>query len=101
MQDLNDEQAAAEVFAKLGKPEDQWAALSRSQAWEALAQGGPDPWKAVASVVTGPPADAAATNSPAEGPLARNKTLVADSAATRDAITTLLNSVKTPVQPSQ
>ncbi len=101
LQDLNDEQAAAEVFAKLGKPEDQWAALSRSQAWEALAQGGPDPWKAVASVVTNPPTDAAAANPASQGPLARNKTLVADSAATRDAITALLNSVKTPVLPSQ
>lgn len=101
LQDLNDQKAAAEVFAKLGKPEEQWAALSRSQAWDALAKGGPDPWKAVASVVTNPPKDAAAVNPGTEGPLARNKTLVADSAATRDAITALLNTVKTPVQPSQ
>ncbi len=102
-QDLNQEKAAAEIFAKLGKPDDQWAAMSRSQAWDTLAQSGPDPWKAVASVVAGRPADAApAAAIPQDaGPLTRNKALVADSAATRDAITALLNSVKSPVQPTQ
>lgn len=95
-QDLNDEKAAAEVFAKLGKPEDQWAALGRSHAWDVLAAEGPDPWKAVALFVTNEP-EAPSLMPQVEGPLARNKSLVEDSAATRDAITTLLNSVKSPV----
>lgn len=101
LQDMNQETAAAEVFAKLGKPDDQWAAVSRSLAWDTLAQSGPDPWKAVARVVTGSPPDAPGASAQDAGPLTRNKALVADSAATRDAITALLNSVKSPVQPTQ
>jgi hypothetical protein len=99
--DLNDEKAAAEIFARLGKPEDQWAALSRSQAWDVLAIGGPDPWKAVASIVTKPSESAVPIGTQVEGPLARNKSLVEDSAATRDAITALLDVVKSPVPPTQ
>lgn len=99
--DLNDEKAAAELFAKMGKPEDQWAALSRSEAWDALAEAGPDPWKSLASIVTKPAAEAASDSSQVKGPLARNTSLVEDSVATRDAIQTLLNSVKSPVPPTQ
>ena len=93
-QDLNDEAAAAELFDKLGKPDQRWAALGRSGNWAALAEDGPDPWKAVATVVT-QAADPAVQ--PTQGPLARNKALVQNSAATREAIATLLDSVKSPV----
>jgi hypothetical protein len=105
LQDMNDEKAAAEIFARLGKPEDQWAALSRSEAWDALAAEGPDPWKPLASIVTKPSetkaSDATTSAAPLEGPLARNKSLVADSAATRAAINALLDAVKSPVPPTQ
>ncbi len=99
--DLKDGKAAADIFARLGKPDDQSAALSRSEAWVALAAGEPGPWKALASMVTAPRSLDATANPPGEGPLARNKSLVAESAATRDAITALLNAVKTPAQPTQ
>lgn len=101
LQALNDEMGAAEVFTQLGKTDEHWAALSRSKVWDALAVDGPEAWKAVASFVV--PATNATANATAatDGALARNKALVQDSAAMRDAITALLDTVKTPVSPSQ
>lgn len=101
LQSMQEDGAAAEVFAQLGKPEEQWAALSRSQDWEALAKEGPEPWKAVAGIIL--PAEPAMGQDPATelGPLARNKALVEDSANTRDAITKLLETVKVPATPTQ
>ncbi len=96
---LDDDKAAADIYAAMGKPEDQVAALSRSQAWQDLATSGPDPWKAVVSVVL--PSTDTATPDADQGPLARNKALVDESASTRDAITALLNSVKSPAPPTQ
>lgn len=108
LQTKGDEKGAADIFAKLGKTEAEWLAVSRSQDWNLLAEGGPDPWKALAAIVV-PPKDGAASGmtsaNPAatapDGPLARNKALVQDSAATRDAITALLNAVKPPDLPTQ
>ncbi len=103
LQTLNDHKAAADIFAQLGKTREQMSALDQTQVWEVIAKDGSDPWKAVASVVSpleGNKADTAKELAPnmsaTEGPLARNKALVQDSSATRDAIATLLNSVKIP-----
>lgn len=96
---LGDEAGAAAIYDELGKPDAKWSALSRSQAWDKVASGGPDPWKAVASIVQPQAADTTATT--LEGPLARNKALMDDSAATRDAITSLLNSAPKPVLPTE
>lgn len=105
---LHDEKGAADIFARLGKSDQEISALSRSQAWDVLARSGPDAWKAVAMIVAPPtgsetgtvPATAQTPNG-TEGTLAHNKALVAGSAATRDAINALLNSVKAPPPPTQ
>jgi hypothetical protein len=108
LQALNDEKGAAELFARMGKSDQAALALSRSKAWDELARSGPDAWKAVASVVAPSAASRAAVAQPApqspnptDGTLARNKALVDGSAATREAITTLLNSVKAPLPATQ
>jgi hypothetical protein len=103
LQALNDEKGAADLYAQLGKPEEQWAAVGRSQAWDVLAREGPAPWKAVAEMVA-PASDSSQTSVAPNGPdgmLTRNKALVAQSAATRDAVAALLDSVKSPAPPSQ
>lgn len=92
---LGDAKKAAELYARLGKPEDEWSALSLTGDWGSVAA--PAPWKAVSDVVTAAPSPGL----PTDGPLARNKALVEGSAATRDAITALLDSVKSPAQPTQ
>jgi hypothetical protein len=104
---LGDDAAIAKLFADLGMTEDHWNAVSRTQDWQSLAASGPDVWKAAAAAVTGAPpaaaptAAAAETVPPPEGPLAKGQSLVSSSASTRDAITALLNSVKSPDMASQ
>jgi hypothetical protein len=99
--DMGDQAGAAKVYQELGKTDQQWSTLSASQSWDALSKDGPEPWKNVATIVTGTepalPVDPAAPN----GPLAQDKQLVDQSASTRDAITNLLNSVQVPDAPSQ
>lgn len=104
---LHDQKSAAEIFEKLGKTDQQWTAITQTQAWDVVAKGGPEPWKAVASVISLPAeSETNGTASPmivpdGQGPLARNTALVQDSATTRDAIAKLLNLVKTPIPPTQ
>lgn len=102
---LGDDSAIATLFADLGMTEEHWNAVSRTKDWQSLATDGPDIWKAAAASLTSaptlPPAGAAATTLPPEGPLAKGQMLVNDSASTRDAITALLNAVKSPDMPSQ
>ena len=108
LQAMGDQKAAADLYATMGKPDLRWSALNRSQSWDSVAQDGPDPWKAVAAIVV-PVAQSTTGSAVAEplasigvlGPIARNKALVQDSAATRDAITALLDAVKSPVSPTQ
>lgn len=101
LQNLQEDKAAAEVYAELGKQEDQWAALGRSQDWSELAKTGPDAWKAVAGIIAPPETEAAPSpEAVPPGPLARNKALVEESAGTRDAITKLLDAVKVPAEPT-
>jgi hypothetical protein len=99
---LGDDAAIAKLFADLGMTEDHWNAVSRTQDWQSLAADGPDVWKAAAAAVTGAPTAAAPTGTapetvpPPQGPLAKGQSLVSNSVSTRDAITALLNSVKSP-----
>lgn len=99
---LGDGARAALIYEELGKTDAKWSALGRSQAWDAMAIAGPDSWRAVASVVD-PPAssESAVSRATTDGPLARNKSLVDQSAATRDAITSLLDTVAKPVPVTQ
>ena len=104
LRQLGDDPAIAKLFADLGMTEDHWNAVSRMQDWQTLAADGPDVWKAAAATVADPPAMAAPAASdagPPKGPLAMGQALVNESATTRDAITALLASVKSPAVPSQ
>lgn len=99
---LGDAAGAARIYEELGKTDAKWSALTRSQAWDAMATGGPESWKAVASVVKPPaPPESGGVQAIAQGPLARSRALVDESVATRDAITSLLESVAKPVPASQ
>ena len=100
---IGDEKASAEMFATLGMAAEQSSALSRMQDWAGLAATGPDVWKAAVATIS----DAPAPKPPAAsallgadnpvGPLAKGQQLITQSAATRDAISALLNAVKSPV----
>jgi hypothetical protein len=95
---LGDDRALAGLFAEAGMTEEQWATISRMQDWSALASSGPDGWKQAAQSLIGPFPDPNETTpeDPTAGPLAQSEALLANSQVTRDAITTLLNSVDTP-----
>lgn len=98
LRDIGDDRALADLFAEAGLTEEQWATISRMQDWSALASSGPDVWKQAAQSLVGPsldPSESAPPN-PDAGPLAQSEALLANSQATRDAITTLLNSVDSP-----
>lgn len=99
---IGDEKASAEMYASLGMAEERSSALSRMQDWAGLAATGPDVWKAaIATISDAPTPDQVAASAllgaenPA-GPLAKGEQLIARSAATRDAISALLNAVKSP-----
>ena len=94
------DKAAALTYAAIGKQDDVWRAAGRAHDWEKLASGGPAPWKAAAATVAPVPV-AAQTPTPAAGPLAKDHDLLARSVATRDALTSLLQSVKVPVVATQ
>lgn len=98
LRDLGDDRALAGLFAEAGMTEEQWATISRMQDWSALASSGPDGWKQAAQSLIGPFPDPNETTpeDPTAGPLAQSEALLANSQVTRDAITTLLNSVDTP-----
>jgi hypothetical protein len=82
--------------------EEQWATISRMQDWPALASSGPEVWRQAAQSLVGPPTGSGEpaaedpTSAPPDGPLAQSEALLGDSQVTRDAITTLLNSVESP-----
>ncbi len=103
---LGDEMAVAALFAEAGMTEEHWQTVSRMRDWESLAASGPEVWKTAAQKLIGPTAadpapDAQATADQVIGPLARSEALIADSAGTRDAITALLGSVKSPAPLTQ
>lgn len=97
---LGQTKEAAALYIQLGKPEDEWSALTQTGDIDALAIEGPLLWKNVANIVTAAPGTTTGGQA-TDGPLARNKALVQDSASTRDAITALLESVKMPISSIQ
>ena len=104
---MGNERAVAALFADLGMTEEHWNAVSRTRDWQSLAADGPEVWKAAAATLAEVPATpdmpAGASTGPMspDGPLAKGQALIAESASTRNAITALLNSVKSPAAPSQ
>ena len=107
LRDLGDEKALADLFAAAGMTEEQWSSISRMQDWQSLAASGPAVWQQAARTLIEPPAadGATAQNNPTNavpsaavpmGPLAQSQELLVSSKGTRDAITALLNAVKSP-----
>ena len=102
MRQMGDEAAVAALFAELGMTEEHWNAVSRTQNWPSMAADGPDVWKAAAATLAEPlqaqqPVQQVTSSLlPPDGPLARGQALIAESASTRDAISALLASVKSP-----
>ena len=101
---LGDETAIAALYAARDMPSDEWRAVSRMRDWQRLAVDGPEVWKSAAESLLGSPSgdQDLATVAPLSaqdatiGPLQRSQTLVDQSVATRDAITLLLDAVKSP-----
>ena len=104
---LGDESAIAALYAAQEMAPEEWRAVSRMHDWPRLAADGPEEWKAAATSLLGPgateagdqgAADAAglAMEQPAAGPLELDQMLVDQSAATRQAISALLEAVKSP-----
>ena len=103
---LGDEAAVAALYAERKMPEEEWRAISRMRDWKRLSSEGPDVWKAAATSLLGPQvavADGAAVAQPQPpaGPLEPGQRLVDQSAGTRDAISALLDSVKSPAALTQ
>ncbi len=96
---LGEEKAASELYADLGMTDEQWNSIGRMQDWPTLAANGSEAWKAAASTLSDSPQTAIAQQ--LLGPLAADQALVDRSVATRDAISALLNSVKSPAVPTQ
>ncbi len=94
-QALGQDKKAAYLYNQLGQPDEYWQSILQAGDWQALADDGPAPWKAVAALLANPAPDTA------KGPLAQNKALVERSVATRDAILALLDQVKRPVSAIQ
>lgn len=97
---LGDQAGAAQIYAELGKADQQWSILTTAQSWDALTEEAPAEWKSVAEIVTSPP-PAPVDPLLGPGPLEQDRLLLDESASTRDAITNLLNSVQVPGPPSQ
>ncbi|MBC7739439.1 MAG: hypothetical protein H7245_20035, partial [Candidatus Saccharibacteria bacterium] len=89
---LGDESAIAQMFADLGMDQERWNAIGRTEDWAKLAAEGPEVWKTAAGTLSAQPAI-----DPADGgELAKGKALIDESVTTRNAITALLGSVKSP-----
>ena len=95
---MGDEQAVADLYAAREMPAEAWSAVSRMRDWQRLASEGPEVWKAAASQLE---VEGAAPTDPEMGPLERDRNLVEHSTATRDAITALLDAVKSPAAVTQ
>ena len=106
---LGDEQALAAHYSAREMPEEEWSAVSRMRDWQRLLADGPDVWKAAAASLVDPGSDAqgandgvaSATAEPAAGPLEQDQRLIDRSVTTRDAVTALLDAVRSPVSLTQ
>ena len=104
---LGDETAIAALYAAREMPAEEWRAVTRMRDWGRLSSDGPEVWKAAASSLLGPQsagtggqdafnAVADTQTDPPAGPLAEDQRLVDQSAETRQAISALLEAVKSP-----
>lgn len=100
---LGDEATVAAIHAAQGETEAEWQAVSRMRDWPRLAAEGPEAWQKAARSLVGAPtaSEGEAAPPPPAGPLERDRRLVEDSAATRAAISALLDSVPLPQAPTQ
>ncbi|MBC7479572.1 MAG: hypothetical protein H7317_16035 [Pseudorhodobacter sp.] len=98
---MGDQTGIAKLFDDLGMDQEHWNAVGRTGDWQALAKGGPDVWKAAAATLGEQPKPTPAPDAPPSGPLAQDQALIKQSTATRDAITALLDAVKSPAALSQ
>ena len=104
---LGDETAIAALYAAREMPEEKWSAVTRMRDWGRLSADGPEVWKAAATVLLGPQSagtggqsapDAVADTQtePPAGPLEESQRLVDQSVEARQAISALLEAVKSP-----
>jgi len=96
---LGDDAALAAVLDQTGDDAGQWRAIGRARDWTRLAEQGPEPWKAVATLTTAAPDPEPEPALDAAGPagaLATGAALLESSAATRSAIRVLLTAVQPP-----
>ena len=91
---LGDNRTAADAYAGAGEAEAEQRALTWTQDWPLVAEGGPDAWKAAAALLADP------VPPEAPGPIGRGTALVEESAAARAVIEGLLGGVPEP-PPSQ
>ena len=96
---MGDQKGIAQLLADLGMDQEHWNAVGRTEDWEKLAKDGPEVWKATAATLNDQPKPT--PDGSAQGPLALDQALIDQSTATRDAITALLDSVKSPAALSQ
>lgn len=100
---MGDNAAAGRTYAVLGDDTERQSALIRDRDWQAVAAEGEEPWRsaALASGNTGSvpdgtldagnaPPDPETAPAPADGPIARARTLVGDSRSARATVETLL-----------
>ena len=97
LRQLGADQAAAAIYGALDMPDQQWNAVGRAHDWQTLATQGPKSWQSAAALLLAP----GATTQLPLGPLARDAALLTQSAATRDALAALLDSVKSPIAATQ
>lgn len=95
LQMLGNDIEAAKVYAQTGDADAELHALSAAKQWVDVSERGPDGWKQLAETLVLPPP--ASTDALAiDGPLAKGKALVENSAATQAAIAALLAKVAAP-----
>lgn len=90
----------AELFEQAGDVAAASAALARAGEWEALAQGGEEPWKSLAERLPETPASTEGAPDQPAGPLARGHDLAKAGAETRQAIEALLAAIPAPARPA-
>jgi hypothetical protein len=106
---LGDEPALAALYAAREMPAEELSAVSRMRDWNRLLTDGPDVWKAAAASLTDHvPGEVIASDGvgrgavePPAGPLEQDQRLIERSATTREAVTALLESVRSPVSMMQ
>ena len=98
---MGDQAAIAKLFADQGMDQEYWDAVGRTEDWKSLAADGPEVWKTAAATLIDLPIQAPVEGVGQDGPLAKGQALIDQSTATRDAITALLESVKSPAALSQ